>query len=112
MPRKKRDAISRLISHLQYRAADAKYMIGILATLQKTEGIRCEIFDKDYVYTKGQYDRVDEDDDDQFYFESGSMKRSEQEFFGNLPAVSIQNLKSLNRLKPREQVLLDQLKKD
>jgi hypothetical protein len=33
MPKKKRDAIVRLQTHLTYRAADAKFMIGILATL-------------------------------------------------------------------------------
>ena len=77
MPKQKSDALKRLVEHVTYRNGNSGFLIGILSTLHAKEDIRCEIFTKSYSYVGGMYDMCDSDNEDNFYYHSGGMKRSE-----------------------------------
>ena len=68
----------------------------VLSTLQVKYGIKCQIFDKSYVYIPRMYDvELNEDEEDQIYHEKDGMNPFEQAFFKNLPPITTANMRKL-----------------
>ena len=73
--------VNRLTEHLSFREADSEFCIAYLGTLHFL-GVKCEIFDKAYVYKKGMYDEGAVDS------EESSIEDFDIEFFQGLPELT------------------------